>query len=779
MGYYINILDLFNRMLRDGVHPNTITFTLLLNSCSCLSLVDARQTYFETVSKDYGTIFRFGHQLNTIGFHGFEERVTMVKEAVGKLLSSSSPVLLSLLVDTFKRIAVLPFQHVISRDESFCAVSESQEDAVLSELKKTERKQWTNSSSGHDKGSAFMSLSPQPLLVMHNKDGNSPRNPGELLVCQSQHFNEEGIIKRSSEYRIPGYGHNEINGSIMASGESVKELPPLNELTFCNANYQELQQEMVLSALIKACTCERDLPKGSRLHANILKSGLLKNIIISNALLNMYVKCGAFIKARHIFAELANRNVVSWTTLIAGYCEHGHDEEARKCFDQMKLEGLIPDAVTLGCILKAFGSREMMPKGQEIHVEAVRGGLLEQRTLIGNALVHMYAKCGALGRAQEVFNKLLVQDVTSWTALITGYSEHGQGHEALHYFEQMKLTGLSPNAVTYISISKACGTLENVEKGKEIHAEILREGLLEKNNVLNTGLVHMYAKCGMLQKAQGMFDEIPDQNVVSWNTLIAGYCHYGQIDKAFDCFKNMKQMGVSPDSVTFTCLLKACGSKRSVRKGDELYKEIFHSGLLQNSVLLGNAVVDMYTKGGELAKAQQVFEELPNHSLASWTSLIAGYCQRGHCEEALNYFEQMKNEGFSPDVVTFACALKACGTSGAIEKGEEIYLEIVREGLLEKFGALGNALVNMYAKCGAVVKAQEVFNKLPAHDIISWTALITGYCEHGHCEKAFSCFELMKFEGFSPDTVTLSVILKACSNIGAADTSLGYLEMVM
>ncbi|KAH7289902.1 hypothetical protein KP509_30G023200 [Ceratopteris richardii] len=676
MGYYINILDLFNRMLRDGVHPNTITFTLLLNSCSCLSLVDARQTYFETVSKDYGTIFRFGHQLNTIGFHGFEERVTMVKEAVGKLLSSSSPVLLSLLVDTFKRIAVLPFQHVISRDESFCAVSESQEDAVLSELKKTERKQWTNSSSGHDKGSAFMSLSPQPLLVMHNKDGNSPRNPGELLVCQSQHFNEEGIIKRSSEYRIPGYGHNEINGSIMASGESVKELPPLNELTFCNANYQELQQEMVLSALIKACTCERDLPKGSRLHANILKSGLLKNIIISNALLNMYVKCGAFIKARHIFAELANRNVVSWTTLIAGYCEHGHDEEARKCFDQMKLEGLIPDAVTLGCILKAFGSREMMPKGQEIHVEAVRGGLLEQRTLIGNALVHMYAKCG------------------------------------------------------------------------------------------------------MLQKAQGMFDEIPDQNVVSWNTLIAGYCHYGQIDKAFDCFKNMKQMGVSPDSVTFTCLLKACGSKRSVRKGDELYKEIFHSGLLQNSVLLGNAVVDMYTKGGELAKAQQVFEELPNHSLASWTSLIAGYCQRGHCEEALNYFEQMKNEGFSPDVVTFACALKACGTSGAIEKGEEIYLEIVREGLLEKFGALGNALVNMYAKCGAVVKAQEVFNKLPAHDIISWTALITGYCEHGHCEKAFSCFELMKFEGFSPDTVTLSVILKACSNIGAADTSLGYLEMV-
>ncbi|KAI5069792.1 hypothetical protein GOP47_0016093 [Adiantum capillus-veneris] len=425
--------------------------------------------------------------------------------------------------------------------------------------------------------------------------------------------------------------------------------------------------------------------------------------------------------------------------------------------------------------LKACALQKDLRRGSKLHYHLHEKGLLKNNIFIGNTLVHMYAKCGALTQAKDVFDKLPVKTVVSWTALIAGYAQLGQGEEALSLFDQMKEEGPFPDGVTLASILKACGSARAVQEGEKVHALIIREAFLEKVSVLGGALVDMYTKCGALGKGQNVFNDLPCQNLVSWTVLIGGYNEQGHYEEALQSFERMKHEGISPDPMVFACVLKACASSGAAKIGKEIHYEIARKGLLKNDSILGNALVDMYAKNGAIAKARHVFDELSCRNVVSWNALITGYCQQGLGERALDCFDKMKHDRVSPDAITYACALKACGNISAVEKGEEIHTEIVREGLFRKT-KLGSALVDMYAKCGALTKAREVFYMLPVRDLISWTALIAGYSEQGHGEEALNCFEEMQDEGLSPDAVTFSCILKACSSIGAAETGQLYFE---
>jgi pentatricopeptide repeat protein len=215
--------------------------------------------------------------------------------------------------------------------------------------------------------------------------------------------------------------------------------------------------------------------------------------------------------------------------------------------------------------------------------------------------------------------------------------------------------------------------------------------------------------------------------------------------------------------------LKACGNTRAAGIGQEIHDKIVMRGLLKTDIALGNALVDMYVKCGMLAKAQEVLKELPTNNVISWSSLIAGYACQGDGQEALKCFEQMQNEGLSPNPVTFISILKACGSLGAIDRGKQIHDDVLSRGLLHKDVLLGTALVDMYAKCGFLTRAREVLEELLGRDVVSWNALISGYAEHGHCHEALVCFNQMHGEGLSPNVVTFLAVLTACSHSGLLD----------
>jgi pentatricopeptide repeat protein len=541
--------------------------------------------------------------------------------------------------------------------------------------------------------------------------------------------------------------------------------------------FEQMQNEgispdvVTYSCVLKACGHIGSLHEGERFHKEIMDKGLLeRNIILGNILVDMYSNCGAIEKAHKALLDLSIRDVVSWSTLIAGYAECGRYVEALTCFDQMLNENICPNSVTFASMLKICGSIENVEKGMQIHEEITTMGLLRKDVILGNALVDMYSKCGVFEKAQKVLSELPIRSTQSWNALIAGYAQKGRCFEALNCLKQMKRAGFSPNSFTYVCLVKACGNSGAIEKGKLIHAESSTKGLVDKNVTLGNALIGMYAKCGMLGKAKDVLEELPTQDVLSWSALISGYVHQGKCHEAISCFKQMQIHGVSPDVVTFVCILKACGEKGAIDEGNVIHNDIVNNGFLAKHIALGTALVDMYAKCGVLGKAQQVLEGLNVRNETTWNSLIAGYADHGQFHIALNCFEQMQRERHHPSIITYTCILKACGCIGAVDKGKQIHDEISSKGLLDKDIVLGNALVDMYAKCGFLLKAQEVLEEIHVQDVVSWNALLSGFIQQGLCCEALICFEKMENMGFSPDNVTLICMLKSCGCIGAINT---------
>jgi pentatricopeptide repeat protein len=529
------------------------------------------------------------------------------------------------------------------------------------------------------------------------------------------------------------------------------------------------------TSVLKACGITGCLEIGEEIHAEIDKQGLLaKSIMLGTSLVGMYAKCGFLEKARKLLQELPVRDAVSWSTLISEYSQCGLGNEALSCFEEMRNEGIPADAVTYACVLKACGSTGSRKMGEAMHAEIREQRLLEKDIVLGNVLVDMYAKLGMLGKAEEVFDELPVKDVVSWSSLITGYAQQGLGSKALNCFRQMQADGISPSLVTFGCILKACGSTRSLEIGEEIHAEIEKRGFSGRDIAVRTSLVDMYAKCGVMEKAKKVFEEIVARDAVAYNALMAGYVEQGRSDEVLEWFKRMQDEGIPPDAITFASILKSCGGTRYSRIGIEIHAKILKKGLLEDDIVLSTALVDMYAKGGMVDEAREVFEKLSKRDLVCWNALMSGYAQQGLLEEASNCLKQMHDEAISPDAFTFACIVRACGNAESLETGQQIHKEVHKLGLLEKDLVLNTALVDMYIKCGVLGKALEVFELLQVHDVIAWRTLISGYAQHGLADEAFSFFRQMKDNGLIPDATIFICILKLCSCTG----SLGVGEAV-
>jgi pentatricopeptide repeat protein len=333
-------------------------------------------------------------------------------------------------------------------------------------------------------------------------------------------------------------------------------------------------------------------------------------------------------KAREMLEELPVRDVVSWNALIAGYAQQGRDSEVLNCFELMQSHGLSPDAITFICILKACGSTRAVDKGEQIHREIVNRGLLESDIVLANALMDMYARCGHLTKAHRLLEELPIQDVITWNALITGYVQEGRNHEALNCFESMQSKGLHPSAATFVCCLKACGGLGATEKGEQIHEAVSNRGMLKDDLVLGNSLVDMYAKCGELEKAQGMLEELPFRNVISWNALIAGYAQCGQGRKGLDCFERMRNDGILPDDVSFLYVVRACNRSGMLSEARTVLTDMPRMyGIAPNKEHHSHIVL-LLASAGDLEQAMAVIDMTPHSDRpAVWLAVLSA-CRR-------------------------------------------------------------------------------------------------------------------------------------------------------
>lgn len=294
----------------------------------------------------------------------------------------------------------------------------------------------------------------------------------------------------------------------------------------------------------------------------------------------------------------------------------------------MRSEAVAPNVVTFVCALKSCGRIGAIDAGREIHLRAQREGFVESNISLGTALVDMYARCGAMAMAQQVFEALMVRNVVSWTALMAGYVQCQEGEEALRCFERMGYEGLFPDEVAFLSLLKACGTIGAMDKGEAIHGMIVTRGFSPRENALmGTALVDMYAKCGALAKARAMFDRIEARNVVAWNALIAGYAQVGEENAALDLLGLMISHGIEPDLVTFTGVLNACSHSGLVEQGQMWFDAMSSCYGIVPTPEHRTCMVDLLGRAGHFDRLVCMIMVMPSSDyLPIWASLL-GSCR--------------------------------------------------------------------------------------------------------------------------------------------------------
>lgn len=541
-------------------------------------------------------------------------------------------------------------------------------------------------------------------------------------------------------------------------------------------------------------------------HAHVSSYGLQSTKALGNYLLSMYCECGSLHNVKRVFRGLTNPNEFAWTSLIQGHVECGECEHAFEVYNLMLEECLKPTTYTYVAILKACAKMKWLERGFALHAEIAEEGL-HLDPFIGSTLVHMYFKFGTLAEARDVLDSLPFRDVVLWTALITGYVEQGLCHEALSCFNEMQLEGMLPDPVTYVCCLKACGLLGNVDKGLEMHSDVVMKGF-DENLILGNTLIDMYAKFGLLADARQVFEKLPKRDIVSWNALATGYAEHGLGVEVLNLLENMSMEAVEPDAVTFVCFLKGCSSIGAFERGQELHAELAKEGL-ENDPFVGSTLVDFYAKFSALEEACDTFDEMPIRDLVPWNALITGYAEHGYDDEVLEclcqmhiegvplgivtissvifgyagqgevektyiQFMRMQEQGLLPNSSIFVGVLVACGNSDALELGKKVHAQAYRIGLGDTI--LATAAIDMYCKCGSMTDAHHLLNALPIKAVVTWNSLLTGYAHHGNSELVFHLFEKMKKESIRPDKITFLNVVSVCSQLGLFDKIFEYLE---
>lgn len=516
--------------------------------------------------------------------------------------------------------------------------------------------------------------------------------------------------------------------------------------------------------LLQECANAKSLAEGRKVHDHMRSEQYKPDTYLSNVLISMYAKCGSIKDAWNVFQAMEDKDVISWNAMISGFALHGQGQEALDHFYQMQRQGLRPNKNTFVSILRAIGSPIVLELGERIHARIVTAGFQGDVT-VGTALINMYCKCGSLELARKVFNEMRERNVVTWTTMISGYAQQRDSKEAFILFKKLVRSGIQPNKVSFASILGACTSRKDLEQGQEVHEYIKRAGL-EQELLLGNALISMYARCGSVSNARQVFDNMGSLNRISWNAMIAAYGE-GFMEEAFRLFRRMQQDGFQPDGFTFASLLAICADRGELELGKELHSQIIRTGW-QSDVTVATALISMYIKCGFLEEARKVFNKMPEKNVVSWNAFIAGCCRHGSEKEALKVYRQMRRADVSPDHVTFITLLNACSSPEALQDGRFVHDRIVRWEMLSN-NNVANALISMYARCGSLADAREVFYRIRTRDLGSWNAMIAAYVQHGANGSAYQLFWKFRRERGRGDKYTFINALKAIAKLGDLD----------
>ncbi|KAL2467355.1 Pentatricopeptide repeat-containing protein [Abeliophyllum distichum] len=372
----------------------------------------------------------------------------------------------------------------------------------------------------------------------------------------------------------------------MIHAYATSETPDLSFIVFLKLLYENSQvyaDKYTFTFILKACARVCRGKEGKQIHGIVLKNGLGDDEYIKNTLIHMYAKCGCFEVARNLLDRLQKDDAVSWNALLSVYTQMGLVELARELFNEMPVR----------------------------NVES------------WNFMVSGYVNCGLVEEARDVFDVMLVKDIVSWNAMISGYAKSGAFGEVLVLFEDMQTMEVRPDNCTLVNVLSACAGLGALSQGKWVHAYIDRNGI-EVEGFLATALVDMYSKCGCIEKALEVFDNVLKKDISTWNSMIAGLSIHGSGHHALKMFNQMISGGFTPTEVTFISILSACSRAGLVSEGLMMFDHMVRVYGIQPTIEHYGCLVDLLGRRGLLNEAKELLNKLTvKESPIVWQSLLA------------------------------------------------------------------------------------------------------------------------------------------------------------
>ncbi|XP_065867354.1 pentatricopeptide repeat-containing protein At1g11290, chloroplastic [Euphorbia lathyris] len=520
--------------------------------------------------------------------------------------------------------------------------------------------------------------------------------------------------------------------------------------------------------LLELCTSPKELRQILPL---VIKNGFYNEELFQTKLVSLFCNYGSLSEAARVFEPIDDKIDALYHTMLKGYARNSSLDDALSFFCRMRRDNVEPVVYNFTYLLKLCGDNSDLRRGKEIHGQLTTSGFsLNLFAMTG--VVNMYAKCRQIDDAYKMFDKMPERDLACWNTIISGYAQNGLAKMALGIVPMIFERGHRPDFITVVSILPAVADMKLLRIGKAIHGYVIRAGFESILNVA-TALMDMYSKCESLGTARVIFEGMSRKSVVTWNSMIDGCVQNGDPEKAMELFQKMMDEGIQPTDVTLMQILHACADLGDLEQGKFVHK-LVDELRLDSDVSVTNSLISMYSKCKRVDIAANLFKNLQNKTLVSWNAMILGYAQNGCVNEALHLFSEMQSRNLKPDTFTVVSVIPALAELSVPRQAKWIHGFVMRR-VLDKNVFVMTALVDMYAKCGAIHTARKLFDGMSEQHVITWNAMIDAYGTHGLGKESVELFEEMqRGRTVKPNDVTFLCVLSACSHSGLVEEGLRY-----
>ncbi|KAI7726860.1 hypothetical protein M8C21_021786, partial [Ambrosia artemisiifolia] len=487
-----------------------------------------------------------------------------------------------------------------------------------------------------------------------------------------------------------------------------------------------------------------------------------RDLVSWNVMITGCVRNGNLGAARNLFDQMPHRDAVSWNAMLSGYAQHGYVEEARMVFDRIpnknsiSWNGILAAYVQNGRIEDAQKLFESNSAWDVVSWNCLMGGYVRKKRLVDarclfdrmpkrdevswNTMISGYAQNRELAEAHKLFDGSPVKDVYTWTAMVSGYVQNGMVDEARRVFDEMPLK----NSVSWNAMIAGYLQCKRIDVAKELFDAMPCKNVSSWNTMI-TG----FAQSGSIDLARDLFEKMPCRDCISWGAIISGYAHLGNNEDALRLFVEMKRSGEKANRSIFSCILSTCAEITSLELGCQLHAQLVKVGL-GSGWYVGNALLSMYCKCGNIDEANVIFEEISDKDIVSWNTIIAGYARHGFGKEALRVFESMKRRGVKPDEVTMVGVLSACSHSGLVDRGTHYFHTMNHDYGITTNSKHYTCMIDLLGRAGRLDDALNLMKNMPFEpDAATWGALLGRWGDVGAMRLKMRDTGVKKVPGYS------------------------------